>query len=107
MFIRLIESTANPGKARELVSVIAEQVLPMLRTRSGFLDELVLLSEQDPNRVVTLSFWKSKEDAERYHREDFPKVIELVKPHVDREPRIEPLQVHTSTMHRIAAGKAA
>ncbi len=107
MFIRLIESQAAPGKARELVRTIVEKVLPMLRTRSGFQDELVLIAEQDPTRVVTLSFWKSKEDAERYHREDFPKVVALVEPHVEREPRIEHFQVDTSTMHRIIAGRAA
>lgn len=105
MFTRLVEATTKPGKARELSTTIAEKVLPILRKHNGFVDEITLVSEREPNRVLALSFWKTKEDAERYQREDFPKVKELLRPQLESDPRIEHFEVDTSTVHRI--GKAA
>jgi heme-degrading monooxygenase HmoA len=68
---------------------------------------MVLVSDRDDNRVVGLSFWNTKEDAEQYHRADYPKVQEILRPLLDGEPVIRTFEVHTSTTHKIAAGKAA
>ncbi len=54
-----------------------------------------------------LSFWNAREDAERYHREQYPKIHEMLKHLFETEPVIRTFDVHTSTTHRIAAGKAA
>ena len=105
MFTRLVEVTTKPGKARELSTTIAEKVLPLLRKQNGFVDEITLVSEREPNRVLALSFWKTREDAERYQREEFPKGKDLVRPHLETDPHIEHFEVDTSTVHRI--GKAA
>jgi hypothetical protein len=70
-------------------------------------DEIVLVSDKEDNRVLGLSFWNTKEDAEQYHREQYPKVQETLRPLLDAEPVIRTFDVHTSTTHRIAAGKAA
>jgi heme-degrading monooxygenase HmoA len=82
-------------------------VLPILRKQRGFVDEAVLVSDADSTRILGLSFWKSKEDAERYHREEYPNIKEILKPLLEAEPTIRTYEVHTSTIHRIAAGKAA
>ncbi len=54
-----------------------------------------------------LSFWNSKQDAERYHQEHFKRIAEILKPHLRRDPSVETYSVDTSTTHRIAAGKKA
>jgi len=54
-----------------------------------------------------LSFWNKKDDAERYHREQYPEIYEILKHLLETEPVIRTFDVHTSTTHRIAAGKAA
>lgn len=107
MFTRIVEINAKSGKASELAVTIQEKVLPILKKQKGFVDETVLTSDTEPNRIIGLSFWNSKEDAERYHQEGYPKVNEILSPLLESGPVIRTFNVHTSTTHRIAAGKAA
>ena len=67
----------------------------------------VLVSDQEDNRVVALSFWNTREDAEQYHREQFQNVHEIVRHLLEDDPEVHTFDVHTSTIHKIAAGKAA
>jgi heme-degrading monooxygenase HmoA len=69
MFTRVVEVTSKSGKAKELSNTINEKVLPILKKQTGFVDETVLVSDTESTRILGLSFWNSKEDAERYHRE--------------------------------------
>ena len=107
MFTRVVEVTTKPGKARELTRTINDKVVTILRNQPGFVDELVLISEQDPDQILALSFWNSKQDAEKYHREQFPRVTELIQNHTEGPPKVQTFNVEQSTVHKIAAGKAA
>ena len=107
MFTRTVEVTAKSGKVRELTNIINEKVLPILKKQQGFVDETVLVSDKEDNRVLSLSFWNSKEDAERYQREQYPAIHEMVRHLLEAEPVIRTFNVDSSTTHRIAAGKAA
>jgi heme-degrading monooxygenase HmoA len=107
MFTRVVEVSTKPGKSHEVANTINEKVLPILRQQAGFIDETVLTSETEPNRVMALSFWKTKQDAERYQREQFAKVTEILSHHLEGAPTVRTFNVHTSTPHRIADGKAA
>jgi len=107
MFTRVVEITCKSGKAKELSSTINEKVLPILKKQPGFVDEAVLVSDTESTRILGLSFWNSKDDAERYHREQYPKIQEMLKPLLETEPVIRTFDVHTSTTHKIAPGKAA
>lgn len=107
MFTRVVEVTSKSGKARELTNIIHEKVLPILRKQTGFVDETVLISDTEPNRILGISFWKTKEDAERYHREQYSKITELLLPLAEGAPVIRTFNVLSSTPHKIAAEKAA
>jgi heme-degrading monooxygenase HmoA len=107
MYTRTVEVTSKSGKARELTNIINEKVLPILKKQQGFVDETVLVSDKEDNRVLALSFWNSKEDAERYQREQYPAIHEMVRHLLAAEPVIRTFNVDSSTTHRIAAGKAA
>ena len=107
MFTRIVELTSKPGKNRQLSDTINDKVLPILKKQKGFVDETVLVSDKEDNRVLSLSFWNSREDAEEYHRAEYQKVHDLVRHLLEAEPMIRTFDVHTSTTHRIAAGKAA
>ena len=107
MFTRIVEVTTKSGKARELTTTINDKVLPILKKQAGFVDETVLASDTDPNRVLSLSFWNTKEDAERYNREQYPAIHEMVRHLLEAEPVIRTFNVDSSTTHRIAPGKAA
>ena len=107
MYTRVVEITSKSGKARELCNLIEDKVVPILKKQTGFVDETVLVSDAEPNQVVGLSFWDRKEDAELYHREQYPQIHEMLKHLLETEPIIRTFDVQASTTHRITAPKAA
>ena len=107
MFTRVVEISSKSGKARELCNIIDDKVLPILKKQAGFVDEAVLVSDTEPNRVLALSFWKSREDAQRYEREQFDTVQKTVQHLIETAPVVRTFDVHASTAHKVATGKAA
>ena len=107
MFTRLVEFTAKVGKTKEVAEVIQEKVLPILNKQPGFMDEIVLISTAETNRILGMSFWKNPEDAELYRREQYHKVEELLRPLLETAPKVHTFDVDTFTTHKIALGKAA
>jgi heme-degrading monooxygenase HmoA len=107
MFTRVVELTSKPRKSRELSSLINDKIVPILKKQAGFVDEIVLVSDADSDRVLALSFWKTREDAERYQREQYNSVRETMQSVLETEPVVRTFEVHTSTGHKIAAGNVA
>jgi len=107
MFTRVVELTSKSGKARELCNAIDDQVLPILKRQAGFVDETVMVSETQPNQVLAISVWNTREDAERYAREQFDTVQKTVQHLLEMEPAVRKFDVHTSTAHKVTAKQAA
>lgn len=107
MFTRIVEITSKAGKARDLTRTVSDKVLTMLKNQPGFMDEITLVSDEDPNRVLAISFWKSKEHADAYNRNQFNNVTETISNQIEGTPRVRTFEVETSTVHKISAGKAA
>ena len=107
MFTRVVHIHAKNGKGRELSNTVHEKVLPILKKQPGFVDEITLVSTSEPDRLLALSFWENEEHAQRYQREQFQKINEIVQPLVETAPRIETYHVDISTTHKISKGKAA
>jgi quinol monooxygenase YgiN len=107
MFTRIVEVTAKSGKAKELSNTINDKVLAILKKQVGFVDETVLVSDTEPNRGLAISFWNTREDAERYRQEQYPAIHEMIRPLLDADPVVRTFNVETSTTHKIAATKAA
>jgi heme-degrading monooxygenase HmoA len=106
MYTRIVETTSKHGKARELCQTIDDKVLPILRKQNGFVDEVVMVSDTEPNRVTAISFWKTREDAQRYQREQFDNVKKTMQHVLEGDPNVRTFDVHTSTAHRVKAEKA-
>jgi heme-degrading monooxygenase HmoA len=106
MFARVLDLTTK-GKAQDAANTIADKVLTILRQQTGFLDLTILTSESESNRILAISFWKTKEDAERYSKDQYSKVNETLSPVVESAPTVRKFNVHTSTSQKIAAGKGA
>jgi heme-degrading monooxygenase HmoA len=107
MYTRVVELTSKSGKARELCNTIDDKVLPILKRQAGFVDEAVMASDTESNRVLAVSFWHEREDAQRYEREQFDTVQKTVQHLLETAPVVRTFDVHTSTAHRVAADKAA
>ncbi len=86
MFTRVVKLEAKPRKTNALCSVTREKVLPILKKQQGFQGEIVLFSNTEPDRMLVLSFWNKREDAERHHREQFPRIAEMLRPLCEGEP---------------------
>jgi quinol monooxygenase YgiN len=107
MFTRVLEITSKPGKAAELTRTIENKVVPFLKIQPGFMDEVTMFSDMNPNLILAISFWKSKDDAERYHQEQYQIVTEALSQVLESAPSIHTFFVANSTIHNIAATKAA
>jgi heme-degrading monooxygenase HmoA len=107
MFTRVVELTSKPGKARELCNTIDDKVLPILKWQVGFVGETVIVSDTEPDRILALSFWNTREDAQRYERKKFDAVQKAVQHLLETAPVVRTFNVHTSTAHKLAADKAA
>jgi quinol monooxygenase YgiN len=107
MFTRIVEVTSKAGKARDLTRTVSEKVLTILKNQQGFMDEITLISNEDPNRILAISFWKSKEHADAYQRDQFNRVTDTISNLIEGIPQVRTFEVQTSTVHNIAADKAA
>ena len=47
MFTRIVEVTTKPENAKELSNTINDKVLPVLKKQDGFVDETVLVSDEE------------------------------------------------------------
>jgi heme-degrading monooxygenase HmoA len=107
MFTRVVEMTSKSGKSQELAHTINEKAVPILKKQRGFVDEIVLVSSAESDRVLALSFWKKKEDAEQYQREQYQKIHDTLRHLLQTEPTIRTFDVHTSIAHKVTAKQAA
>ncbi len=88
-----------------LQRVLGKQPIQFSCQRFHFI--ITLISNTEPDRILALSFWQTEADAERYNRDQFPTVSEILKPLYERAPKVTTYNVDTSTTHKIAKGKAA
>ena len=79
MFARILEAVPKFEKKEEFVQVIKNEVLPILRKQHGFLEILPFFPDGKNDKMVAISVWAEKKDAERYEREVYPRVEELVR----------------------------
>src|SRR6267143_3476778 len=95
MFTRVVEMTSKSGKSQELANIIDEKAVPILKKQRGFVDEIVLVSHANPDRVLALSFWNKQEDAEQYQREQYQKIHDTLRHFLEAEPEVRTFDVHT------------
>ncbi len=107
MFARVIEIKTKPGKAVELCHSIHDKILSLLKAQPGFVDEIVLISETEEDKVLAVSFWNTRAEEERYAQEHYKQVNEVIQQHISVKPAVHKYLVDSSTAHKIAkaAGK--
>lgn len=108
MFVRIADFVSMPGKAKTLSETIQNKLLPVLRVQPGFVDEIVLESDVEPNRVLTVTFWKTREEGESYNQETYPAVKEVLLASLETDPVVRTFNVASSSRTRnLAAGRTA
>jgi len=89
MFARILEFVPKMEKKEELIRVAKNEVLPILKKQPGFVELLPFEPETKNEKVLTLTLWTEKRDFERYEKETFPKIEELITPYLNT-----PIVVH-------------
>ena len=107
MFARIVDFVSRPGKTKTLNETIRSRLFPILRVQPGFVDEIVLESDVEPNRVVTVSFWRTREQAERYNQEIYPAVTAVLVGSLESDPVVRTFKVASSTTRDLAVDRVA
>src|SRR5215831_10598839 len=74
MFARIVELFPKLEKKEEFLKIVRTDVMPILRKQPGFLEALPFTPVVENERMVVVTLWANKSDADRYVREIFPKV---------------------------------
>jgi quinol monooxygenase YgiN len=82
MFARILEFVPKFEKKDEFFKVMKNEVIPFLKKQTGFLEMLPFVPEEKTEKMIIVSLWAEKEDAELYMRESFATVERIVKPYL-------------------------
>ncbi|HMK29085.1 MAG TPA: antibiotic biosynthesis monooxygenase [Terriglobales bacterium] len=108
MFARILHFEIKPEKKDDFVKVMKNEVLPILRKQTGFLEVLPLFPEKlREEKVFSISLWMDKADAERYEKEQYPRVHEMVKPYLLTPITVKPYLVETTLCEHLVETIAA
>jgi len=79
MFARIVEFTPKPEMKEEIVNVIRQEVLPILKKQQGFLEFLPFVPEPKTEKWITVTLRADKQYAEHWEREGYPMVEAILK----------------------------
>lgn len=108
MFARVLQFEVKPDVKKEFIKVIKNKVLPILREQPGFLEILPFFPEKLPEKTAfNISLWTTPDNAERYARETYPTVLEIVKPFLATPVTVKFLTLETTLCERFVDSLAA
>jgi len=107
MFARILEFTPRWEKKEELVKVTKNEILPILKKQTGFLEILPFVPDIKTEKVLAISLWMEKKDIERYERETFHKVEEILKPYLTTPITFKLYAVETAVCEHFVSALAA
>jgi heme-degrading monooxygenase HmoA len=96
MFARIGEFIPKLEQKDEFVKVLRNEVLPILKKQTGFLEILPFVPETKTEKMITITLWAEKRDAERYERETYPKVEGILRPYLTTPVTYKHYNVETS-----------
>ena len=102
MFARIVKFIPKQEKKEQIVSVVRKEVLPILKRQPGFLELLPFVPENSTEKAMAVTLWAEKNDAERYEREVYPKVEEILEPYLTTPVTCECYRVETALCQHFA-----
>jgi quinol monooxygenase YgiN len=82
MFARILEIAPRLEKKDELIKMMRQEVLPILKKQPGFLELLAFDPEIKNEKAVVIGLWAEKAHSDKFMREGFTKVEQMVKPYL-------------------------
>ncbi len=102
MYARHVSLNLKPNQREELSQLFEREILPLLQKQNGFTDEITFVSP-DGGRVIAISLWDRKENADVYSRETYPQVLKNLARVVEGTPEVRGYEVAFSTFHKTAS----
>ena len=102
MFARVVECQSKDGMGMQVSAKVTNDVLPILQKQPGFVDFFALSDKTNAEKLLCISFWTSREDAEEYHGRHYETIASMLKPVLGSPPTLKTFTVTPSTAHRIA-----
>jgi quinol monooxygenase YgiN len=96
MFARFLEFTPKAEKRDELMRVIRQEILPVMKKQPGFLELLPFVPDAAKEKMVTISMWTERYAVERYVEEAFPRVEQILKPFLSGRVTVRMFKVETT-----------
>ena len=103
MYARLLEMTVKAEKKTELFKKVREEVLPILRKYSGFMDVINMEVESESAKVYLISIWHDKLDAEKYEKESFANVKAMYEPFLTMPIVVKLCKVDETTFRQVTS----
>ena len=82
MYARIVEIFPKIEKKEEFLKVVRVDIVPILKKQPGFLEVLPFIPEVESDKMIVVTLWAERRDADRFVREVFPKVSDLVRPYL-------------------------
>jgi quinol monooxygenase YgiN len=106
MFARIVSLDLKPNTHKQFSEVFEKQILPTLRKQQGFKDEILLVDPGAP-KVVAISVWETKENADTYNSKAYPEAVKSLATVLEGAPEVRTYQLAYSTFYKIAVGVVA
>ncbi len=103
MFVRLIDAPIKPGKRNELMTVLTNELQPMLKKQPGFVDFVWLTGDTNGAEFITVTFWATKPQAEKfYNSHEYTAITDRTKA-MHEYMKVRTFNVEASTFHKVVA----
>jgi quinol monooxygenase YgiN len=108
MFARILEFEIKMEKKDEFLKIVKKDVLPIMKKQAGFLEILPFMPEDVKERkLINISLWNRKQDAERYEKESYAKVLDILKPYMIGTPLVHWYNVEATLCEHFVNALAA
>jgi len=106
MYSRIITCKIDRSRIEEFRASLNGEFLPRIQGQPGFVDNIEALDTSTGEFCCT-TLWKSRADIEAYDDSLFQEVAAKLGPLMSEAPTVRTLPVENSSIHRVAAGRAA
>src|SRR5688572_12271336 len=100
MYARNVSLSLRPNSTSEFTNTLKRQILPMLRSQTGFKDEITFVGANGKD-VLSISLWDHKESADSYGRDTYPQVLAGLENVIEGAPEVQSFQVTKSILHEV------
>jgi len=108
MFARILNCEVKLEKKDEFVKAIKNEVVPILKKQTGFLEILPFFPEKmKEEKVFAISLWTTKADAERYEKDYYAKVLNILKPYLRTTVNVNFYTLETTVCQHFAEALVA